>query len=511
MRLRLDKLVLSAGLALAMVVTTIPAIAGTPTASTKESAGLSLNGKTVAINDTNGLTTTEGKAFAKAQKGVEEDGAAQTFTGYEGKITSITVTENAESTNAVGDYVKNAAKSDGMTLVDPTTGSTTTNGVKLPTYTITVTSKYTKVLEGLDLSGAVDESQNDTAIIETELEANDTVKQALEAANNAIKGEGITIQTVEPSVGKTSYTEDEAKKVDVTITTTTETVYTIDTLVGGYTYDYLANNDEKYEYKVYKQLAKDNTCENQEYTVVNDGASLKISVTDLTSTYVLGRKEVSSSGNLFFGDDEDGEDATEQAIKVTDTVSLTVVSTIADDVLPKDKAAFKAVADEIGATVAGYFNANLSNGEPYTDSEVTIKIVKPRDIEALAGEGKTIKYTVIRSHEGMPVEALETNSDGEYITFSSKYFSTYALAYEIVDAVETPAEDPTEDPTTAAPAQEDPTQAPATTPEPANGPADKSATGVKGGDNSMMPLFMTTLLLALCAGSLAIYKEKKTN
>jgi len=296
------------------------------------------------------------------------------------------------------------------------------------------------------------------------------------------------------------------KKVDVTITKTTKTEYKIDTLVGGYTYDYLEVNDKTSESKVYKQLAKDNKCENQEYTVVNDGAAIKISVTDLTSTYFLGHKEVSTSGNLYFGDDEDGEDATEQAIKVTDTVTLTVSSTAT----PVDSADFDTVAKANNAKIAGYFTATLSNGT-YTDSEVTVKIVKPKDIEALAGEGKTIKYTVIRSHEGMPIEALETNSDGEYITFSSKYFSTYALAYEIVDAAATPAETPAEDPTTEAPANENDTQAAAPTTEAAQGSGTTSATGVKAGDNSMMPLFMTTLLLALCAGSLAIYKEKKTN
>ncbi len=38
-----------------------------------------------------------------------------------------------------------------------------------------------------------------------------------------------------------------------------------------------------------------------------------------------------------------------------------------------------------------------------------------------------------------------------------------------------------------------------------------TTSSTKTADNSIMPLFMTTLLLVLCAVSLAIYKEKKTN
>ena len=145
MRLRLDKLVLSAGLALAMVATSIPAIAGTPTTSTQESEGLSLNGKTVSIvkqDDKFVFLNEEDKfAFAKAQKGVEVGGAAEAVTGvegYVGKISSIEVVSTKEkatsvNTGGAGESINNKCISDGVDL---------TSGVSLPGYKITVTNIY---------------------------------------------------------------------------------------------------------------------------------------------------------------------------------------------------------------------------------------------------------------------------------------------------------------------------------------------------------------------------------
>ena len=147
-------------------------------------------------------------------------------------------------------------------------------------------------------------------------------------------------------------------------------------------------------------------------------------------------------------------------------------------------------------------NSNEAVEESTTDFTFTIKV--PTDIGT---DG--ITYTVLRMHNGV-VEALETTVADGVITFTSNKFSDFALVYTTSAAT---TEDPTEEATDST---DGTTVADATdATEAADSTADSSTTSTtaskKTGDNSMMPLFMTTLLLALCAGSLAIYKEKKTN
>ena len=224
--------------------------------------------------------------------------------------------------------------------------------------------------------------------------------------------------------------------------------------------------DKTKESKIYKKVTDSNglvSAEDQEYTVVNNGAGLKISVTDLESEYYLATKTVSTSGKLLFGDDADEADNTTQTLTVSDTLTVTLGA--ATTVTEAQKKTFTDLATASGLKVGAYFDATLvGNNTGNAGKLVEINIVKPSDIEALAGEGKTIKYTVLMQHAGMDPVALETTTGSKYITFSSQYFSTFALAYEIVDA-ETPAEDPTQEEQQ----QEEQKQESATTPEGSNG------------------------------------------
>ncbi len=520
MRLRLDKLVLSAGLALAMVATSIPAIAGTTTTTTKEQTGLSLNGSTVTMNETDNTKVDDEGAFAKAIKGFVKDGdATVALTGYTGTIKSVpVVTVTAGNATEAGDKVTSEVASDGYTLTNVKAAA--------PSIKIAVTNEYTKTLT-VSVEEQADRTEDQlkeaaltasTADVNYHKSTMNTLASKLEQDEDGLKivaGEAAA-ETVD-TTGITDFTK--AQNVPVTITKEITATYTIDSLgASGYTYDFVLDGGDNFEYQVYKKTTDANGIVNVstvDSSVVNSTSDVKFTITDLTGEYYVAKKPISTAESLLFGDDADKADNTTQDIAVSDTVTLTVKSAEA----PVDQAVlaeFNTVAKANNAKIAGYFTANLSTGN-YTDSEVTVKIVKPKDIEALAGEGKTIKYTVIRQHTGMPIEALETNSDGEYITFSSKYFSTFALAYEIVDATTEETEETEEasnatDGTTVADAT-DATAAAAT--EAADSTADSSTTSTTAskntGDNSMMPLFMTTLLLALCAGSLAIYKEKKTN
>jgi len=73
--------------------------------------------------------------------------------------------------------------------------------------------------------------------------------------------------------------------------------------------------------------------------------------------------------------------------------------------------------------------------------EITFKIKIPTDLPKLE-EGYTRTYYIVRNHNGK-IEFLDTKVSGDELEFSSKLFSTYAIAYSDAKIVETPSGDAT--------------------------------------------------------------------
>lgn len=503
MRLRLDKLVLSAGLALAMVATTIP-------------VGAAYSGNVVKG------TTAVTEANIRTAVGVEATGS----TTNSDKLTTTIADATVDGAELSGTHTFSAhsditkyLNQEGLTLVDDTVN-------KYSAITVEQSTTYGYVDEYTLTSGDIESE----AVKTTTKNARKTA--ALKVVNDAA-GSNATATvtggkkvTVVEAAATVVQADPEAIAVGNKLTTTisdanvaTKTVtWTITDLgalgysiAGSYDVTALDEDSTAYDYVVVKLVgsAEDGYTGSE---VVSEYSSKDHEVTfDITEIgedveYILTKKTKSVAGALLFDDGEaDSEDAiSKNAVAIAGSTLTYSIRNLADDSEAATSA--KEVLDSVldGYTHAAYFDVTLSEGNNLpTGVTATVRIKKPQDIID-ANAGKTITWKVTSKHGNQP-RTWTVTEDGDYLVIAVNEFSTFELSYT-TSAAETPAEDPT----TEAPANED-TQAPATTPEAAKDTTTKSDTGVKSGDNSMMPLFMTTLLLALCAGSLAIYKEKKTN
>ncbi len=516
MRLRLDKLVLSAGLALAMVATTIP-------------VGASVTTTTTTTNGTSVTTVVGAAGYATS------DGTAITADGLKGLMAAISGVSTADTTG-VATGVSGVTKKDALaTGLDNPTDSLVTDGVATTAYINAVDSEYTFGTGSTVASDTGAFEQVTTYTVSgyeyTSTEALATTDAAASAALTAIKtalkienGENsYSTYTVQVTDGTKSATTDAAMVEEkypaksvftVSGTFTVTKTYTITALPEGYRYDIVLDKEatSNYEYKV----AYNEGTTNKEYTNITDcDDGIVVSLTKLSGTYYLGKKQVSASGNLLFAPTEGNDADTDVVVtsgEYTATITKNAAANGADYTLAED-------APE-SATVAGYFKIALTKGgtDVTKGPSITFKIAVPTDVTA--SEGKQIKWQVVRVHDyddgnGDTVELLSATEENGYIVFSSEYFSNFALIYTEVAADTTTTEETTDSATDSTTDSATDSTTDATTDSTSATTADSSTTSTtaseKTGDNSMMPLFMTTLLLALCAGSLAIYKEKKTN
>jgi hypothetical protein len=482
--MRLRKLILSTGLAVAMVATTIPVGAATNTTATPE---FTLNGETA---DQDGVAKVVTGGSVTKETATTKEGIIYTTT-VTGDLTVKPTTSQLTSTT---DAILNEYLGDDLSLVAKTSGGK---------ITVTEVKKYAlkdyKYDKGAKDDTLVNEKANALAAATADL------KNVAEKAsdNNTTPGGTYKVEVGEVVVAAATYTNGEGDPISTTdtdpavsslivnkVTLEVTTTYTITDLAAlGMTYDVVytdtKNAKDNLVFSVIKYDGK--TVSEVESTKVSNGTV--VSLTDLTADYYLVVKKVSTAEDLI--------------TDFTDPNGLDV--TITGGIVPstKEKEKIDASVKENGYTLVNYLNISVKDGGKSvtsTDKEITFTIDVPVDMP----EGVT--YKVLRLHDGI-VDVLDTTVADGKITFTSRLFSDFALVYTPA-AAETPAETPAEDPAAEAPANED-TQAPTTT-EAANGTSSTSASGVKSGDNSMMPIVVVSLLLALCAGSVAVYKEKKT-
>ncbi len=534
MRLRLDKLVLSAGLALAMVATTIPvmpvkAAATTPGyyVGTTSSDAASIGAK---VLETAGKVTrgTNIKITAGAQ-GTPAATAATALTGDAGdKVTLYRINNSCSSVELNDDSAPSK-----IVVTQPFTYST--NAESGIVVTISGDTNGTAAAEATETAAAVEE----VAAVTTERDA------AVDAVIAELNGLGIGTYTkgtvTGPVAGTGSYTvtvkytaptaatskdygtvaysggSDVSLTVSAVNTTTGEATITFDniTITNTYTITNLAALDASF--KIVKSLDADTSeTGSRQYTLLkvtadgeieevktvlgaSEASELVADVTDLTCVYYIATKTVSTSDILIASAEDDATytGAIEQ-IASTD-LGATAAEKLAEAI------------EANSAKLVAYLNVtakNTSTNEPVdeTANELTFKIAVPADVDTTG-----VVFKVLRYH-GSSVDVLDTTVSDGYIYFTSNKFSTYAL---VTVAADTTTTDTTEEATDSTTDSATDSTTDATTDSTSATTADSSTTSTTAskntGDNSMMPLFMTTLLLALCAGSLAIYKEKKTN
>ena len=513
MRLRLDKLVLSAGLALAMVATTIPAIAGTTPPSTTQQSGWAYNGVHFEFND--------GKAaLAKAVNSdyVEKTDEATTANGFKTFSSTVAVADGGETAVGMGETLAKEVEAAGQ----ESENQNFLKGALTITYTVNYTSGVIAGTTGLTASATL----TDTEV--TAINAAITAKKAaIEELKKSVTAFESTKAGVSPSVTAgevtvvggmdvtalttvdTNTTQNDAEAIiaelgkSYSLKQTVTTVEKVTDLPDGYTYDVLltknAADADNYEYHIWSQDSSVSTSYKNQADAAEiqdlgkDGLMVSLKTLSDNVTYFLTASVVSTTKNLIH------EEPTVDGLNIV----VTPNAETNDDKTAKEF--IDKYVTENDLNHIAYLNiavTKTADGSDVTETEtaLTFKIAVPTDLPALE-DGKTRVFKVIRVHGGEVVELPTEVVDG-YIVFSSNLFSDYALAY--VDVAADTTEDQTNNETESA------TEA-GTETTTAGSSTTSTTTSTKTADNSMMPLFMTTLLLALCAGSLAIYKEKKTN
>ncbi len=494
MRLRLDKLVLSAGLALAMVATTIP-VGAASTASSAQTTTVWAKDGTIVSNDNEAFEAAIAALDKTTGSSSAADGLTTTVGPTSGGAISAVTTLTDSTTATYSDKLIAKITNDGYTKsekeLDLSSGKEISDLTQETTYAYS--STYTSLSSQTEESAAITAAKAAaTAALEEAAGKVGSTKTETSYGTKTVEVEVAESGDVSATkVGEDAYN---AGTTTYTITGTYKktTTYAIDDVsYFGYTLSLLLTGGfdadaTNREYIVYKVDA-DGNITTLTPTVADNG--LVVETTDLNAKYYTAYKTVSKSDALIF-DETDTEDVAiiNQAAKPTDEGKTGIAECIESN----------------SFTPVSYFTINLVSGKTYSDTPITFKIAVPVDVDS------NVTYKVLRFHEGN-VDILDTTVTDGYIYFTTDKFSDYAL---VTVAADTTTNDETEeasnptDGTTVADAT-DATAAAAT--EAAQGTGTTSGTGVQAGDNSMMPLFMTTLLLALCAGSLAIYKEKKTN
>ncbi|SEF83065.1 hypothetical protein [Lachnospira multipara] len=517
MRIRLDKLFLSAGLALAVIATTIPVIP-TKAATTVDNYYV---GTTEYSADyiTRDLQTKEGDKST--------DGSNITITaGALGVgVSSNSPVELGETANAKVTLYKSDNSFTGMDQITSIPSAITvsqpfTYALADVTVTVSADTNGTAAVED-NIETEADESVAAVAAVKTE---RDAAVDAIIAELNALgigtfsKGEvtgpvaGIGSYTVDVSYatptkatstdyGSSTYSgvatltlnvsavNTETKKAtidlegDTFVATRNYTITNLSAVGATYKIDEVIPAETAGKQYTLLKVSADGTIEEVKTVFgASEASNATADVTDLSCAYYLATKTVSTSDKLIFDDIDE------------DVVELVQVPEPTDE----GKTEIAKCIESNSFTPVSYFTIDLVSGKTYSDTPITFKIAVPVDVDS------NVTYKVLRFHEGN-VDILDTTVTDGYIYFTTDKFSDYALV--TVAAADT-TEEETNNETEAG--TESATEA-GTGTTTAGSSTTSTTTSTKTADNSMMPLFMTTLLLALCAGSLAIYKEKKTN
>ncbi len=524
MRLRLDKLVLSAGLALAMVATTIPVMpvkaAETVTATSPITAGVYSGSSAVTLStDTSFISAVTGVSTATSTP-VTSGASSITKSVALGTVTASTLTtaltENS-SDSAIASYLtNNSLTAVGTSTLAPAALSLQQVDSYTASYTYTVTEAdvtaaktYTALIATAEETAAAELKAvtGSTAAATSVTGGTKTVTVADGTATPTVKASGATVESA-------NYGNVAAEGATITVETTDASVTNVYTITDLSSFGYTVKNavtvsstDVDAGAVVYKVLkvttASDNSKSVSEVESTLADGVLTYEITDLASKYMIAYSVESTSKALITDTTYEGTDY---------TVTIGQVATPGSD---DAKTGFATYVEENSATLVGYLDIDVTaggNAVTYTDTPITFTIDVPVDVES------GVTYKVLRFHDGK-VEALDTTVADDVITFSSDLFSDFALVTVAADTTTTDtteeATDSTTDSATDSTTSATTDSTSATTDSTSATTADSSTTSTKAsentGDNSMMPLFMTTLLLALCAGSLAIYKEKKTN
>ncbi|WP_031557478.1 hypothetical protein [Lachnospira multipara] len=518
--MRLRKLILSTGLAVAMVATSIPALGYVNDAGT-DTDGLQKNGSGItAVDQETGNLTTAGEDFVGAY-GLEKD-AKVTVSGLTGTITKLSLTGGATSTaddmaalaeknnNKLGKELGvNEYKYADAKTVSPYSVEATYSVSKTVTVDAVATSVgSTSEANLIDIAKKT--AQGKVALTAAEVASALSVKEAtvgeITEASTYVANSGTYTDGTDGTAGTdgsdgTAGTKATLKDAKVEVTKTFTVTYTKDTVATGYAYDiiFATTVEDNRDYIAYAYDSENNELTEVATTKVANGKKIQVSVTDLTQNYVLVSKVVSTKENLIHEEPTvDGLD-----IKVTPNTETNLDKTAKEFI---DKYVIKNDLNHIAYLDIAVTKTADGSEVTETETALTFKIAVPTDLPALE-DGKTRVFKVIRLHDGEVVE-LPTEVVEGYIVFSSDKFSDFALAYVDV-AAETPAETPETPAAVPETTAGEDTPAPTTTT--AGGTSTTSKTSSSGtADNSMMPIVVVSLLLALCAGSVAVYKEKKT-
>ena len=484
MRLRLDKLVLSAGLALALVATTIPVGAAVEEASTKQIAGFVSSSNVKMSNESIAAAVTG--ISAKVE---DEKTDAETIT-VDKALGTVSFTAGAETVGSPGSYLNVYEKDNGLTVG---------NCIIPGTITVTQVSTYTMT----DFPYTSDKATATTDAVATARVEMENITGAIADGTPKTEAYGTKQVKVEEDstnvLTATSGTDADTYKVSGSYKVTTTYVIK-DTSSLGFSYDMIfkAASPSTNDYVIVKEDANDSAAPTViESSLVNNDTELLVNVTDLTSKYYILSKKVSKSTGLLFATTSGSDDVSASVTVGSYTATIENATAPTGDELT----AFTTALTDNNLTKVAYFR--ITNLPSAISTAAEFKIAEPTDLPAVAS-GYTREYKVLRYHD-LAVQVLDATVDSDgYIVFSSDKFSDFALAYVDVAA------DTTEEETNNETNNETATEA-GTETTTAGSSTTSTTSSSNTADNSMMPLFMTTLLLALCAGSLAIYKEKKTN
>ena len=240
--MRLRKLILSTGLAVAMVATTIPALGYVDNAGT-DTAGLQKNGSGITAVD-QGALTTAGEDFVGAY-GLEED-AKVTVSGLTGTITNLSL--NGGGISPANDMATLAEKNNNKLGKELGTNEYTyAEAKKVSNYVVTASYSVSKTVT-LSGDGSLNVDNDKATIvqdIETKAGADVDLTKAQIATALAVKEETVdnlheTVAYVQDSgiyTAGTTDTKSSLKDAKVTVTETFTVTYTKDTVASGYAYD----------------------------------------------------------------------------------------------------------------------------------------------------------------------------------------------------------------------------------------------------------------------------------
>lgn len=249
------------------------------------------------------------------------------------------------------------------------------------------------------------------------------------------------------------------KENNINITENENGVVTTDkiTAVVGETVTITVTPNEGYKLGVVKVVDKNNKAvEVTENTFVMPNSAVTITTTYTETTtkveipvldteeepeeVIVGVTEDVETESVLLESLDANTDLSEKIKNKNVNVSVEISSIDTDEISNETKTEIEKVAEKL--TVAEYFDISVVVRDEEDSSEIDKISELTKEIELmillpekLKNSDKEInrKYYVIREHDGKATKMeAKLSEDGKYLTFKSKQFSTYALAYEDV-------------------------------------------------------------------------------